>query len=414
MTEEQRPDAEADDGGSTPTGPVSEPVSPEQRNPAVSGASAGTEDDVTPPNPKEGAPPTGAAKRAGIKDAQTIDEVLRYAFARAGRFSIRPSVRDAITRDDTSIIDLRSEIEALAAQDPLLKVPVRLLAAVDRADGPLKFRMRCLSAVAMALLSNEAVRSVTGLDTALLYRDQGDPRALLDATARTLQQTELGMGPEGKPMKAVERQERYENGTTAVAYYFALQREWSDLELAAHLDPVLWADGYRAARSAKRESTRALLTEAAPGALGTVSRTWRSAVEGAEDRARQSDRMRVLSDEERTRALDAQRNAEESAAQLTSVVDARNEVISQLQARIAEEKQARHVQSSHAVDDYESLRTRMLRSIERQVALLEDGLHALRSGSTQVTEEYLERVIEAFVRQAESLRDEATSEGSTR
>jgi hypothetical protein len=358
--------------------------------------------------------PIEAARGPSIKEVRTIEGLLRYAYGRAGRFSIPPTVRDAIASDEVPIVDLREQIDDLASQDPLLKVPARVLAAVDRAHGSLKFRRRCLSAVALALLSNCSLRSVADLDSALLYQDYGDPAGLLLEVARTMTAVDMPKGPDGKTLRNADRKELTENGVLAVALYFAIQRDWTDSELARHLDPALWADGYRAARGGKRESTKALLVEAPPGALGAVSHAWRAQVEAAEERARGADHLRGLADEKRESAVRDQREAEAGAERLRALVAARDEEIAQLTKSIAQEQQVRHVQSSHAVDDYETLRTRVLRSIDRQLVLLEDGLHALRSGSAQVTEEYLERVIEAFVNQANSLREENNPEEGPR
>ena len=51
---------------------------------------------------------------------------------------------------------------------------------------------------------------------------------------------------------------------------------------------------------------------------------------------------------------------------------------------------------SHAIDDYETLRTEHLRGLKRHLDLLEDGLHALRNDSGHVTEEYQTGVIDAM------------------
>lgn len=352
------------------------------------------------------------SKGLAIKEVRSIEGLLVYAYGRSGRFSIPPTVRDAIADENAPVIDLRSQIHELASQDQLLKVPVRLLAAVARANAGLKFRRRCLSAVALALLANSSLRAVPGLDTALLYADQGDPASLLgDVASRLLSGNGQPIASDEKAMRDADRKELAENGVLAVALYFALQREWSDADLARQLEAVLWAEGYRTARGSKRESTMALLAEAAPGALGTVTHAWRADIEEAEERASAADRMRSYADDERDAAVRLQHAAEAESDRLRSLLAEREETIAQLKDAISQEQRARHVQSSHAVDDYENLRTRVIRLIDRQLALLEDGLHALRSGSTGVTEEYLERVIEAFVNQANSLRDANAPEG---
>lgn len=380
-------------------------------SPAPTGASVGE-----PPankRPEQGeAASADVSKGPAIKDVRSLEGLLVYAYGRSGRFSIPPTVRDAIAEENAPVVDLRPRIHDLASQDPLLKVPVRILAAVDRAHGSLRFRRRCLSAVALALLANSSLRGVAGLDSALLYSDQGDPAVLLEDVASGLRSGNLQPPGSGEnPMKEVDRRELAENGVLAVALYLALQREWSDADLVRQLEVVLWADGYRNARSAKRESPKALLVEAAPGALGTVTHACRADVEAAEAQAATADRMRRYADEERAEAVRLQGAAEAESDRLRSLLAESEETITRLQDAIAREQQARHVQSSHAVDDYENLRTRVIRLIDRQLTLLEDGLHALRNGSTGVTEEYLERVIDAFVNQANSLREANPPEG---
>lgn len=364
------------------------------------------------PSKPEEAAPADAYKRPGIKEVRSIDGLLRYAYARSGRFSIPLTVRNAIADEDSVVAGLRAQIEDLASQDPLLKVPIRILAAVDRAHGSLKFRRRCLTAVALALLSNPSLRAVTGLDAALLYPDYGQPAVLLGEVASRLRSDEpRPRASHEEAMKEADRKELTDNGVLAVALYFAIQRDWTDAVLARHLEAVLWAEGYQAARGSKRESTKALLVEAAPGALGTVTQAWRADIETAEERAATADRLRDHANEEREVAVGLQHAAEAESERLRSLLSEREETITQLRDAIAEEQRARHVQSSHAVDDYENLRTRVIRLMDRQLTLLEDGLHALRNGSTWVTEEYLERVIEAVVNQTNSLRDANAPEG---
>lgn len=355
------------------------------------------------------------SKGPAIKEVRSIEGLIRYAYSRSGRFSIPPHVREAIAAEDIAVADLRAVIEELAAQDPLLKVPVRLLAAIDRAQGSLKFRWRSLSAVALALMAHPQLQGVGGLDTALLYPEYGDRTALLAEVAGTLRadgpQSALGDSTE---MREHERRELIENGISAVAMYLSIQREWTDADLVRELEAALRAENYRSARGRKRESTKALLIEASPAALVAISEAWRAEITAAEDRVATADRQRNIADQERETATGFQHSAEIETRRLRLMLAAREETIAGLRDAIAQEQRARRVQSSHAVNDYENLRTRMIRLLDRQLGLLEDGLHALRNGSASVTEEYLERVIEAFVDQANSLRDASGSGGDNK
>lgn len=58
----------------------------------------------------------------------------------------------------------------------------------------------------------------------------------------------------------------------------------------------------------------------------------------------------------------------------------------------------------HAVDDLETARTAALRVTERSARLLADGLHALRNGSPEVAEEFMERAAATLTRSALDLR----------
>jgi hypothetical protein len=52
---------------------------------------------------------------------------------------------------------------------------------------------------------------------------------------------------------------------------------------------------------------------------------------------------------------------------------------------------------SHAVDDFEQLRTGTVRTLRTNIWLLQDGLDALRAGRTHITDEFLERALDALI-----------------
>ena len=355
---------------------------------------------VTEPEPpQDGQRPS---KVPDLKDVRSVEALLHYAYARVGRFSISPTIRDALVADEPSMEDLKRVAEELASGDPLLKVPVRILAAVDRAGGSMKFRRRCTSAVAQTFLANGALRSVHGLEAALAHHEFGNPEQLLNAVAERIRTVMVDLKPQ-------DRRTLHANATTGLALHFAIQREWNEAKLSKVLDAALWEDGYQSVRESKRESLRALLVETSPAALGTVARAWQGELEEERSRVTAAQRLQQIAEDERDGAVKSQIETEREVEQLRTELSEEQGEVERLLAELAREVQVRRVQSSHAVDDYENLRTRMIRSIDRQLLLLEDGLHAVRSGSTAVTEEYLERVIESFVKEADRLRDQNKS-----
>ncbi len=91
--------------------------------------------------------------------------------------------------------------------------------------------------------------------------------------------------------------------------------------------------------------------------------------------------------------------------QMKNVLAQREEVVTSLQRELASEREHRRIEKSHAVDDYESLRSQLVRGLVQQTSLLEDGLHALRNERVAVTEEYVERVIESLREDLQRMRD---------
>jgi hypothetical protein len=63
------------------------------------------------------------------------------------------------------------------------------------------------------------------------------------------------------------------------------------------------------------------------------------------------------------------------------------------------------IATSHVIADYESVVTAAARTIDRQVSLLTDALHALRNGSPDVTAEFLNRSIDALIDARQTIAD---------
>jgi hypothetical protein len=112
------------------------------------------------------------------------------------------------------------------------------------------------------------------------------------------------------------------------------------------------------------------------------------------------------------RALERARHAELQLQELEAAFERRRGelerlelTLGQAEAALVNEQHARAVERSHQIDTFESLRTRIVRGLDRQLELLTDGLHALRNGSPEVTEEFIERSIAAIESDAAQLRD---------
>jgi hypothetical protein len=131
-----------------------------------------------------------------------------------------------------------------------------------------------------------------------------------------------------------------------------------------------------------------------------------------EGRVRDADRQ-----SEEARAAEALANAERDAAEveraealsaregLENVLKQRDARIGELEDELAREQERVRVAYSHGTDDYESLRTKVLRGLNNRIDLLEDALQAARNGRTNVTEEFIERVIDGLRSDAAQLQE---------
>jgi len=104
-------------------------------------------------------------------------------------------------------------------------------------------------------------------------------------------------------------------------------------------------------------------------------------------------------------------NAEDEVRKATEIIEGRDLSISGLEIQIAEltleianRETAILNAATHHIDDYDAIRTRVLRMLSAQVDLLTDGLHALRKGNKDVAEEFMDRTISSLSREIENLR----------
>lgn len=79
--------------------------------------------------------------------------------------------------------------------------------------------------------------------------------------------------------------------------------------------------------------------------------------------------------------------------------------VTELEAQLDKEQRGRFADEVHAVDDYENLRTQVIRQLSGQVNLLNDGLHALRNGSTAVADEFVDRALRKIDAEVKRLKE---------
>ena len=341
----------------------------------------------------------------------SIEQFLDYAYSKTGkRFSIPPAAVKAMADEEPNRTALMETITRLGHDDPLLAVPPRILSAIDNARVPGKLRKTLLGLVALPILQHPDLAPCE-LSNVLLGEtppeEQPDPHVVLASIRQTL--TAVTEEPEASSsQRRLDRRHLASNAVLAVAMHLAITESWTSQRLAECLDPHLWQPELEAT---KVRSARALLVDnTTVPTLGLVARAWHGQLRDRDRQLREATAQATDAANAAARANDRAGSLESERADLEAGLAHREAEMSRLEHQLKMEQEQRRIDRSHAVDDYETLRTQQVRNLARQTQLLEDGLHALRSGSGGVAEEYMERVIEALRAELDSLRNRTPEE----
>ena len=157
----------------------------------------------------------------------------------------------------------------------------------------------------------------------------------------------------------------------------------------------------------KQRSDRSLLFGASkPEVLAVVMRAMRAEVDAERAAAESARSASRLAHEDRDE-LASRLNA--SAARLAAGEERASRLeseIAELRAQLEAERVERRIEQAHVIDDRTRLRSDLKRGLSSQIKLLHDALHALRSGRTKVTDEYVERVLDSISALLQALDDE--------
>lgn len=339
-------------------------------------------------------------------EIETVEELLVYAYDQEGkRFSIPAAVFEVVDRRQEVVSDrLRELVRQSGATDRLLAVPPRLLVAVEAGEVTSRLKRLLLDLIAIGLRSHPLFTSHE-VDAVLAGEPPQDVHRSFEALrAAVAAVTTNQHGLLGDEIKKTDRHRLRANAVTALALYLAMRDRWDTSALVACLNTHLWEEESRLARGGSRKSM--LADNRSPEVLGIVADVYARQVRDLERREGEAltevGRARERLDET-VEELDAARYEMERRDHL---LEQHRVELDELRNALESEQRHRVADRSHHADDYEQLRTRTLRMLERQIKLLEDGLHALQNDRTRVAEEFIERAIEAFRSETARLRDE--------
>jgi hypothetical protein len=296
-------------------------------------------------------------------------------------------------------------IRALLAEssdaDPLLAVPVRILIAVEQAPKSHRLTQRLLEYVRIVLRRHDAFRRNEVLR--LLDGESDD----LDTAMIALRESVRGLPDEafkGSGTKGDLRAKMQQNATTSLLLWFAMGRKVADRDFVDMLDSYVWRWSLA---EATLKRPRSVLAEAkSPELFGWLAREFHRRVDVATRAAHHAEQV---AERAFARESDLEGQIEvgrQHVEQLSAEIARLESSIATLNAELADQRRQRVVDKTHHVDDYKGLRARVLRSLDKQSALLGDALHALRDERYLVADEFVERSIDAIDRERERLREQ--------
>lgn len=342
----------------------------------------------------------------------SVEDLVRFAYQQGGkRLSLPGAVVRRISADaqlgDDAAEPLFALVDEFVDTDQILAVPPRVLAFAAAAKPAIHLRRRLENAMATALRRHPMfdVRRLRDV----LDSSPEDFDLVLDGLREAVERmTPERLGVDAESLKQSQRNKLYVNATLSLTLLLALRDGWPVDRVADVLYRRLWRDSIDLVdRLAAIGAMADVRDGAALAVLGRVfDRQRRDAERLAHDAQSEAERafQRAMTADAEVVERDAKiRLLEQRSDDLVREIDALRESLT------AAERSRVHDRSHH-VDDYEALRTRVVRMLDKQVELLSDGLHALRDGATEVTEEFTDRAIAALNRELAQLRGEGGEE----
>lgn len=356
---------------------------------------------------------TPAKSKAKPKPVITsIDELVTFAYesnARLLEFSKDALKKLPISDEGPSQSSL---VAALSASDPTLAKPFKLLQYVARQGVQLKRSEDGDLARALNRLVELAVRALGHNPAFRVWMDQlldprRDPALSMDHLRdEALKVTADKLGLPAEQFKTADHDRLVKNAIACYGLLRALQGEWSLDEFINATYGALWK--YEAPKAVGLERAVAEIGASRDhDVLGIVGTNYLARIAKLDRQVAQQERDAAAAWNRETRLRDELAEVKDREQAAAARAEAFSADIVRLQKELAAERDNRVVDKSHMADDYETLRTRIIRRLGGEIDLLTDGLHALRNGAPNVAEEFLDRSLLALTREIEQLKDAA-------
>jgi hypothetical protein len=331
---------------------------------------------------------------------ENLEQFIAYAYSRKGqRIALKSAVKKAICRHAKLTEEARSRLLRLAADDVLLAVPRQLLLSVRDIAGYPALNSEVRNFVRQVLemhpaFSRPELRSALGnqadspgTETAMAMLVANDFSALPDPKT-------------DKPLKSKDLDELRANAAYCLALWFVETRGLSIVKLNQLLFETLWRPQSLDAEDETMQ-LRSLTEIRDLAGVGLACVTFKRRAD--EFAYLEADlRRKLAAESERVSALTLKNE------QLRGDLDERDRRLAGLDQALQAERRDHEHTRAHLQDDFEQLRTRLLRRIKSEVNLLTEGLHALRRDppKVHVMEDHAERALDALRKAVKELEDD--------
>lgn len=388
---------------------------------------AGDEFNSADPQPKVLTKRRSAKKP--VAKPQTITELFQHVYRETGagrKLNLSRNLWEMRITPPENVEQAIQEIRKLAGKDPFLDALANLL--VEIADIELKdsVRRQILQFAQVSFASHELFAG----RVERLVEPTAEPRLTateISHAAGVLRLAELD-AEESLEISGAKRERLRVNAVASFDLFRVLRGHWGKEQFIDDFSELVWrvpsrfqapersddsgpkrTDDFRRDEASARERaewrTVAMLANAPAEPLSELKRHFEAVL-----RERDKKLASVMED-----AAAQSRRADreiETARSLQAEVDRKTTRIGGLEARVADldaqlekEQKGRFADEVHAVDDYENLRTQIIRQLSGQVNLLSDGLHALRNGSIAVADEFVDRALAKIDAEVKRLKE---------
>ena len=363
-----------------------------------------------PDAPDEAGPTPPSEASTKRPKPKSVRELIEYAYAEGGK-KLQINKRDLedlkVDHSDEGVAAENQLIRSLSKGDPLLQVPSRLLALVPFVStNRIELRSRLLDVAFAAMVSHPTFKekAVALQSRGLGSFDGYEPltAAAVSEAAVALSHEQLGINAE--QFKDSARERLKENAVTAFELFRVLRDRWELGQFITDMSEHVW-NTPKAARSGVGKQSVALASAVAVEPINILLQHFDAERKASERRER--DLRGDL-----TRARRATAEVTERARELETALVSRDAAYQELEERHADLQDALQaarsqnvVDRSHLMDDYEILRTQILRKLTSQVALLSDGRHALQNDRVAVADEFIDRALTAIDSEVARLKD---------